>query len=158
MKCSDCPFSLPCFAGRLDRGDREVELCPVCGRLTVTTHEDGEVVLHALRCELRPLTEGVADAWAENQESIRGAHATRLGDILWPDPTLYSKKLRIRLCWKCNPNARILSERLMHGSGERRRFFRRIDYVEQVEHVIATTQPAWSLTPSRQRDGMDEEG
>ena len=52
MTCVNCPFSLQCYAGRLDSEGGGVTLCVKCGELTVMV----ENMSYRFKCERRPLT------------------------------------------------------------------------------------------------------
>lgn len=61
MKCVDCRYSLPCFAGTLDKHTGRVTLCVQCGRLEVSVirrnfKDQDDIVAHVFVCEQRVLT------------------------------------------------------------------------------------------------------
>lgn len=103
MECARCPFSLRCFAGRLD-SEEPVTLCVKCGRLMACVENE----FYRLLCERRPLLETHRAAFIAHRSKVSYPQRTMLAQVEFTDhgPGL-SHKLVVHYCVGCTDNSTI---------------------------------------------------
>lgn len=103
MTCDKCPFSLLCYAGRLD-AKGGVTLCVKCGELTTMV----ENTSYRFKCERRPLIPEYVNAYRRKRAAAHKSYPqkTYIPTVLVEDPGPgLQDKLALSHCVGCTDNA-----------------------------------------------------
>jgi len=103
VKCTDCRFSLTCYAGRLDGDTRDgaVMICPTCERVLLYRKGQG----YTFKCELHTLTRAVRRKWRETRKAAQSKMTVMQFFAETPGPPLTSFGILVRECPSCAPGS-----------------------------------------------------